>query len=254
MRAARTPAERDRLLAGARAILCVSDYVRRRFLEGLDARAQARAAERLLVTHNAIPRTLAAPPAKERLVLFVGRIIEAKGVADLVGALERVLPRHPGWRAEIVGTSSTRRSAGPSALETALRARCERLGGAVRWLGQLPNDAVLARCAAAAIVVVPSRWDEPLARTAIEGLAHGCAVLAYATGGLPEVLRGRGLLIEEPDADALALALERVIADDALRARLQHQAWHDYPFDIAPLAERIDRLREAILAGLPRAA
>jgi glycosyltransferase involved in cell wall biosynthesis len=255
MRNARTAAERTQLLARARAILCVSDYVRRRFLDGLDAAALAQAARKLQVTHNAIPRTLAAPPRKERLVLFVGRIIEAKGVADLVGALERVLPRHPGWRAAIIGTSRTRRSPRqPSAFESALGERCARLGAAVRCLGQLPNETVLAHFAQAAIVVVPSRWEEPLARTAIEGLAHGCAVLAYATGGLPEVLRGRGLLIERPTADALALALERVIADDALRADLQRQAWHDYPFDIHPLAARIDALRETILAGLRRAA
>jgi glycosyltransferase involved in cell wall biosynthesis len=254
MRGARTPAERTRLLAQARAVLCVSDYVRRRFLDGLDAAALGEAAYKLQVTHNAIPRLLAAPPQKEPLVLFVGRIIEAKGVADLVGALERVLPRHPGWRAAIIGTSATRRSPRPSAFESALAERCAGLGAAVRRLGQLPNEAVLAQFAQAAIVVVPSRWEEPLARTAIEGLAHGCAVLAYATGGLPEVLRGRGLLIERPDAAALALALERVIADDALRADLQHRAWHDYPFDIHPLAARIDTLRETILAGLRRAA
>jgi glycosyltransferase involved in cell wall biosynthesis len=254
MRSARTPAERARLLAGARAILCVSDYVRRRFLDGLEGGALDQAAHKLQVTHNAIPRRLAAPPRKQPVVLFVGRIIEAKGVADLVGALEQVLPRHPGWRAEIVGTSETRRSAQPSAFESALRTRCERLGAAVRWQGRLPNDEVMAHCEPAAVVVVPSRWDEPLARTAIEGLAAGCAVLAYATGGLPEVLAGRGLLIGQPDAGALAAALERLIADDALRARLQHQAWHDYPFDVGPLAERLDRLRGAILAGLDQAA
>jgi glycosyltransferase involved in cell wall biosynthesis len=124
----------------------------------------------------------------------------------------------------------------------------------VRCLGRLPNDAVMTHFERAAIVVVPSRWDEPLARTAIEGLATGCAVLAYATGGLPEVLRGRGLLIEQPAEEALAEALELLIADDALRARLQHQAWRDYPFDIGALAARIDTLRETILAGLSRAA
>ena len=71
---------------------------------------------------------------------------------------------------------------------------------------------------------------------------------------MPEVLQGRGLLLEPPGADALALALERVIADDALRTDLQQRAWHDYPFDIHPLAARIDSLRETILAGLSRAA
>ena len=86
------------------------------------------------------------------------------------------------------------------------------------------------------------------------GLAHGCAVLAYPSGGLPEVLEGRGLLIDPPAAEALAAALERVIADDALRARLQAQAWRDYPFEIGRLAERIDAVRERILTDLRRAA
>ena len=120
----------------------------------------------------------------------------------------------------------------------------------MQWQGYLPNDQVMAHYRRAAIVVLPSLWPEPLARTAVEALANGCAVLAYPSGGLPEVLRGRGLLVEPATPEALAEALERVIADDALRARLQDQAWRDYPFDIQQLAEAIDDLRAAILAGL----
>ena len=78
-------------------------------------------AGKLLVLRNAIARTLAAPPDKERLILFVGRIIEQKGVADLVAALEEVLPRHPHWRAEIIGSSRTRRRSEMSAFEAGLR-------------------------------------------------------------------------------------------------------------------------------------
>jgi glycosyltransferase involved in cell wall biosynthesis len=253
MRGARSAPERARILARAQAVFCVSDFIRQRFLEGLDGHGAERDRQKLQVVFNGIPRTLAAPPEKELLILFVGRIIEAKGVADLMAALERVLPRRPGWRAEIIGTSRTRRKGEPTAFEIALQERSVRLGQ-VRWPGYLPNDEVMARYRRAAIVVVPSLWDEPLARTAIEGLASGCAVLAYATGGLPEVLRGRGLLIEQPAPEALALALERVIADDALRTRLQDRAWHDYPFGIEQLAERVDAVRERVLAGLRKAA
>jgi glycosyltransferase involved in cell wall biosynthesis len=253
MRGARSAPERARILARAQAVFCVSDFIRQRFLEGLDGHGAERDRQKLQVVFNGIPRTLAAPPEKEPLILFVGRIIEAKGVADLMAALERVLPRRPGWRAEIIGTSRTRRKGEPTAFEIALQERSVRLGQ-VRWPGYLPNDEVMARYRRAAIVVVPSLWDEPLARTAIEGLASGCAVLAYATGGLPEVLRGRGLLIEQPAPEALALALERVIADDALRTRLQDRAWHDYPFGIEQLAERVDAVRERVLAGLRKAA
>jgi glycosyltransferase involved in cell wall biosynthesis len=254
MRAARSAPERARLLARAQAVFCVSDFVRQRFLEGLEGHEATRDRQKLQVAFNAIPRTLAAPPEKKPLILFVGRIIAAKGVADLVAALERVLPRRPGWRAEIIGTSRTRRKDAPSVFEIALRERCARLGGQVRWPGYLPNDEVMARYRRAAIVVVPSLWDEPLARTAIEGLANGCAVLAYAKGGLPEVLRGRGLLVERPAPEALALALERLIDDEALRARLQDRAWHDYPFGIEQLAEQVDAVRERVLAGLRKAA
>jgi glycosyltransferase involved in cell wall biosynthesis len=254
MRAARTAPERARILARAQAIFCVSDFVRQRFLEGLDEPRQKSGRQKLRVVFNAIPRPFAAPLEKEPLILFVGRIIPAKGVGDLVAALEDVLPRHPGWRAEIVGTSLTRRRREPTGFEVALRERCARLGAQVRWPGYLPNDAVMERFRRAAIVVVPSIWDEPLARTAIEGLAHGCAVLAYRRGGLPEVVRGRGLLLEQPGPETLARTLDQMISDDALRARLQDQAWHDYPFGIEALAERIDAVRARVLAGLREAA
>ena len=254
MRGARTAPERGRILGCAQAIFCVSDFVRQCFLEGLEGSGMERDRQKLQVVFNGIPRALAAPPAKEPLILFVGRIIAAKGVADLVAALERVLPHRPDWRAEIIGTSRTRRNGEPTAFEIALRERSARLGGQVRWPGYLPNDEVMARYRRAAIVVVPSLWDEPLARTAIEGLASGCAVLAYAKGGLPEVLRGRGLLIDRPAPEALARALDRVISDHALRAGLQDQAWQNYPFGIEPLAARVDAVRERILAGLRKAA
>jgi len=254
MRGARTPAERARLLARAAAIFCVSDYVRGCFLDGLSSGALQHDARKLHVLRNAIPRTLEAPPEKEPLILFVGRIIEQKGVADLVAALEQILPRHPGWRAEIIGTSRTRRRDQISPFEAALRDRCARLGGAVHWPGWLPNDQVMAHYRRAAIVALPSLWPEPLARTAVEALANGCAVLAYPSGGLPEVLRGRGLLVEPATPEALAQALERVIADDRLCDRLQAQAWRDYPFDIGELAAALDDRREAIFAGLRKAA
>jgi glycosyltransferase involved in cell wall biosynthesis len=251
MRGARTRAERVRLLARAETIFCVSDYVRQRFLDDLPGSAEA---GKLLVLRNAIPRTLAAPPRKEPVILFVGRIIEQKGLADLIAALEQVLPRQPGWRAEIIGTSRTRRRAEITPFEATLRERSDRLGGAVRWLGYLANDRVMSHYRRAAIVVLPSLWPEPLARTAVEALANGCAVLAYPSGGLPEVLRGRGLLVEPAASEALAVALERVIVDQALRLRLQDQAWRDYPFDIERTAGAIDDLREAILAGIRKAA
>jgi UDP-glucose:(glucosyl)LPS alpha-1,2-glucosyltransferase len=240
---ARSPRRRARILSRAGAVICVSDYIRRRFAEGLESDHP-----KLHVVHNAIPRELSSPPRKEKLILFAGRIIEEKGVAELVGALERVLPRHSGWHAEIIGASRFGADWPVSPYEQNIRERCERLAPKVRCLGFLPNDQLLERLARAAIMVVPSIWPDPFPRAAVEGLAYGCAVAAFPRGGLPEVVKRRGLLIEPASEEALAEGLERLVADDGLREELQKRAWDDYPFDVATQAARLDGLRDELLS------
>jgi UDP-glucose:(glucosyl)LPS alpha-1,2-glucosyltransferase len=245
MRGGRTTWGRTRLLRHARAVYCVSDHIRRRLVDGI---AGDHAKAHLLIT--GIERAGREPPEKEKLILYVGRINPDKGVDDLVSALEAVLPHHPDWRAEIVGTSATRRDPATSPYERALRARTARLGAAVRWTGALTNDEVLARQRRAAIAVLPSRWPEPMARTAVEALAQGCAVLAYPSGGLPEVVAGRGLLIDPPGAAGLGEALDRLLADEASGARLRDRAWQDYPFDLTSMVARLDRIRDGVFARM----
>lgn len=245
MQGARSAAARARILRRACAICCVSGFVRDRFLDGVLDRSG-----KTHVLLNGTTRDLPSPPAKERIVLFAGRLIEEKGPDHLVEALAAVLPRHPDWRALFIGAPRPSAALPPGSFASRVRARAARLGDAVRFLGFLPHDEVQDHFKRAAIVVVPSTWQEPFGRTAIEGLAAGCAVIAYDRGGLGEILRGRGLLVEECSPDALATALERVIADRQLRDGLQDRAWHDFPFDIEKTTARQDDLREALLDRL----
>jgi glycosyltransferase involved in cell wall biosynthesis len=243
MRGAKTVRQRARLLERTAAIVCVSGWVRARFLEGLGA-----GHEQVHVVRNAIPLP-PAPSAKEPLILFVGRLVPEKGVLELVRALERVLPGHAGWRAELIGPTRFGRAGEVTRYQQDVLAACETLGPAVRHIDFLPNDVVLERFAAAAVVVVPSRWPEPLSRTALEGLAHGCAVIASARGGLPEVVEGRGLLVE-PTTEAIAETLDRVLTDGALRQDLQQTARADYPFTPEATIATLDALRTPLLARL----
>jgi UDP-glucose:(glucosyl)LPS alpha-1,2-glucosyltransferase len=245
MQGARSPAARARILRRACAVVCVSGFIRDRFLQGVDD-----AEDKAQVVLNGTRRDLASPPAKERTVLFVGRLIEDKGPDHLLDALVRVLPRHSAWRALIIGAQRPGAGQAPGPFEAGLRARAAALGDAVRFPGFLPHEEVQDHFRRAAIVVVPSIWPEPFGRTAIEGLAAGCAVIAYDRGGLGEILRGRGLLVEEPSPDALAAALERVIVDRNLQDELQRRAWSDFPFGIEETTARHDDLREALLDRL----
>ena len=98
MDGARAPAERRKLLEQSSAIICVSDFILRCFLDGINHSLSTRAQ----VIHTGVPR---APtfPAKENRIVYVGRVVPEKGVLELVRALADVLPRHPDWSAEIIG-------------------------------------------------------------------------------------------------------------------------------------------------------
>jgi glycosyltransferase involved in cell wall biosynthesis len=127
--------------------------------------------------------------------LFVGRLSEEKGILEFLEATDG-LPR------VIVGD-------GP------LRARVPGAVGFVppRELGQWYERA--------AVVCVPSR-REGYGMTAREAMAYGRAVVASDTGGLRDAITDgeTGLLVPPRDPDALRAAVQRLLGDAELRARL----------------------------------
>ena len=86
----------------------------------------------------------------------------------------------------------------------------------------VPHPQVMACWSAADVGVVPSVWPEPFGQVAVEGLAVGTPVVVSATGGLGEIVRDgvEGLHVPPGDPVALAAALERLLGDPPLRARL----------------------------------
>ncbi|MEP6893353.1 MAG: glycosyltransferase family 4 protein [Gaiellaceae bacterium] len=95
------------------------------------------------------------------------------------------------------------------------------LGDRVRFLGGLEREGVLRVFRAADAVLLSSRWEN-FPHVIVEALAVGTPVIASAVGGVPEVVRDgeNGLLVPAGDADALAVAIRRLLGDAELRARL----------------------------------
>lgn len=135
-------------------------------------------------------------------LLLVGRLVPEKGVRDAVRVLAATADL--GARLRIVGE-------GPEA--TAARALAQQLGVSDR-LELLPwlDAARLAACYQQAhVVLAPSRatptWVEQFGRMVVEAQACGAVVVAYASGSLPEVVGGAGVLVPEGGTDALAAAV-----------------------------------------------
>lgn len=158
-----------------------------------------------------------------RVALFVGRLEREKGVDVL---LEAVALMAPADRPLLVVNGR-----GPRMDE--LKAYCAARGlSTVRFLAYVPNAELYRYYALADVVVMPSRttreFKEPWGLVANEAMNQGCVVIASdavgaARGGLIEDGEN-GLVVPEGDAGALKQALERVLRDDASRARLSAAA------------------------------
>jgi glycosyltransferase involved in cell wall biosynthesis len=148
------------------------------------------------------------PPFEGRRgVLFVGRLTSAKGIPDVV-ALARHFPHVPvtvaGW--------------GP--LEDWLRAESERVEN-LKYLGFLERGALTEALARSRVLVVPSRWQEPAGLVALEAMAEGTPVIAYASGGLAEYVgESGGGQVVRPDTPALIAATGDLYGDRERWARL----------------------------------
>jgi glycogen(starch) synthase len=151
------------------------------------------------------------------LLLFAGRFVERKGVRDLLAAIPRVLDGADGARFVLIGGYGT----GPDVERDWRPAALRPYGDRVHFTGWLSPARVAHWYRAADVLVVPS-WYEPFGLVVLEGMLHGLAVAAGATGGPAAILEdGRtGVLFPPKDVDALAGALLRLARDGELRRRL----------------------------------
>jgi phosphatidylinositol alpha-mannosyltransferase len=100
--------------------------------------------------------------------------------------------------------------------------------GRVEWLGRIDDDEKMARLRAADVFVAPSIRSESFGIVLLEAMAAGTPVVASNLSGYAKVGRqGREAVLVEPgDAPALGDAINRVLGDAALAARLVENGRH----------------------------
>lgn len=153
---------------------------------------------------------------RSRSVTFVGRLERTsawKGVHELVRALALVAGR---TTLDVVGD-------GDALPDLQRLAASLGIADRVTWHKALPPSGVAAVLGRAGVTVLPSLTDaESFGMTLIEAMAAGCPVIGSDVGGIPGVIRDGidGLLVPPGDVPALAAAIDRVLGDPELGARL----------------------------------
>lgn len=152
----------------------------------------------------------------ERFVVgYVGRLVEEKGLAVLLNALERM--DRP-WDLVLVG-------AGP--FEVELRRRAAELPeGRVHFVGYVPHDEAPRWMGMFDVLALLSEtranWKEQFGRVLLEAIACGTPVLGSDAGEIPHVIRetGGGLVVPEGDVERTAEALRELANSVELRLGL----------------------------------
>ncbi|HYX82218.1 MAG TPA: glycosyltransferase [Gemmatimonadales bacterium] len=158
--------------------------------------------------------------SNDAVILSVARLVEKKGLDDLIAALAKLRRRGRSVRLEIIG-------GGP--LRAALAAQAQRLGVGdhVRLLGAQPYETVCLAYRRAAVFVLPCRVAgdgdrDGIPNVLLEAVASGVPVVSTPVSGIPELIDSEhsGLLVEPTNHEMLADAIDRVLQCPELGVRL----------------------------------
>ena len=116
-------------------------------------------------------------------------------------------------------------------------------------LGFLKHSRVLDLLDKTSISVVPSKWEEPFGRTALEASSRGCATIISNRGGLPETTK-HGIVLKNLDEISLYKQIKYLIKNTKIRKKIQKKSFDNVQHVISENTKIIDKIRNESLCLL----
>ena len=161
--------ERKELLNICYKIYFVSSWVEEKFFKGLDKNFFTN----FKTVYPSIDK-MNKFPKKENLIIFSGKLNNAKGFDKFATAVSKILNKHKSWKAIAIGDEP--------------REKYSFKHKRLYFTGWISQDEVLKLYNKSSITVAPSLWEEPFGRSSLEAGSRGNAVIISKRGGLPETI------------------------------------------------------------------
>ena len=227
MKGTKTPKERLNLLSKVDKIIFITKWVKNKFFEDLNLDTNHYKCE--IIYHSIeVERKIL---KKEKKIVFVGKLNESKGYDIFCDATKKVLDNHKSWKAYSIGDEK--------------RIKTYSTHPRHMILGYLPHKKVLTFLNKSEIAVIPSRWEEPFGRTALEASSRGCATIISDRGGLPETT-DEAIILEKLNAKTLKNKIENLIVNTKLRKIIQSKSRKNIKHVLKDNSFKIDMMRQSL--------
>jgi glycosyltransferase involved in cell wall biosynthesis len=226
MKGSKSTQERIKLLNNADKIIFVSKWVQKRFFENIDMKL----INKTEIVYPSVHKSNKVKK-KNKTITFVGKLNRSKGYDIYEHAIIRILNEFKDWKAFSIGDESRTRPV------ISHKRHFE--------LGFLKYKNVLSFLAKSEIAVVPSRWEEPFGRTALESSSRACATIISNKGGLPETT-DHCVILKNLTSNELYIQIKRLIKNDKFRKKIQMDGFLNVKHQIKENAKFIDSIRSSL--------
>jgi glycosyltransferase involved in cell wall biosynthesis len=223
----------QRTYIASRRVICISEHVRERVLEGAGRSC------RTSVVYNGVDTTLfspgAEPPSNSPVILSIGNLIPIKGHESLIRAVALLKLDFPSLALKIVGR-------GPEQRRVEGIVRKLECADRVRFVGRCSRLETAAAMRQCTIFALPSRF-EGLGCVYLEAMSMGKPVIGCRGQGIAEIIQhgSNGFLVGPDNEKELALAISMLLRDERSRKNLGAAA-RDTILDGLTLAHQAERL------------
>lgn len=215
--------ERLNILNQVDKIIFVSSWVQKRFFLNLDKKLISKT---IVIYPSVIKQKKI---KKNKSIIFVGKLNYAKGYDLFNEAITKILNKFKDWKAYSIGNEE-RRSIFINHINH-------------KELGFLNHKKTIEFLNKSEIAVVPSRWDEPFGRSALEATSCGCATITSGKGGLPET-SDHTINLKYLNSKNLFNTIKNLIENNKYRNSVQNLSRKNVKHLISNNTKLIDNIRK----------
>ncbi len=201
-------------------IYFVSKWVMNKFFDGLPYKYR----NNCDILYPAI-KPLKQFPKKKNIIIFSGKLNSSKGYDVFGNAVIKILNKYDNWKALAIGNEPREN----------YNFNHERF----KILDWIKHDEILKYYKKSAISIVPSKWQEPFGRTALESAAYGCSTITSKNGGLPETFKNP-IFLNKVNKDDLFNEIKKLIDNPNLRKKIQKENFKSVIHTIEKKVNKID--------------